>query len=89
MGQLFSRSLAHTPPTPTAPPTISEGRLEEDDSGAGGIPRRPAGPPAAKRAAVATTDLSDRHIRLCAQDAILAVQKRVLGCAAALPTAPI
>ena len=36
------------------------------------------GPPAAKRRAI-TTDLSDRHIQLCAQDAILAVHQRVVG----------
>jgi uncharacterized membrane protein YgcG len=35
-------------------------------------------PPPAKRQALLTTDLSDRHIQLCAQDAILAVQKRVV-----------
>ena len=36
------------------------------------------GLPAAKRRAI-TTDLSDRHIQLCAQDAILAVHQRVVG----------
>ena len=50
------------------------------------MPRRSDGPPAAKRGCVAvTTDLSDRHIRLCAQDAIMAVQKRVLGCVTLKP----
>ena len=36
------------------------------------------GPPPSKRRMM-TTDLSDRHIQLCAQDAILAVQQRVVG----------
>ena len=37
------------------------------------------GQPSSKRRAVMiTTDLSDRHIQLCAQDAILAVQRRVV-----------
>uniref|UniRef100_A0A7S2I0K6 Uncharacterized protein n=1 Tax=Haptolina brevifila TaxID=156173 RepID=A0A7S2I0K6_9EUKA len=31
------------------------------------------------RSTVMATDLSDRHVRLCAQDAIMAVQNRVLG----------
>ena len=50
------------------------------DDGAGVHPRSVAsGQPPAKRARLASTDLSDRHIRLCAQDAIFAVQRRVVG----------
>ena len=62
-----------------------QAEVEEDD-GAGVYPRgrsaspTAVSPPPAKRQ-MTTTDLSDRHIHLCAQDAILAVQRRVVGCA--------
>ena len=51
------------------------------DDGAGVHPRSLAGDPPPKRQRLATTDLSDKHVYLCVQDAIMAVQNRVNGCA--------
>ena len=61
-------TLAAVTPAPTALPTRASSP--------------PTGLPPSKKARVetTTTDLSDRHIQLCAQDAILAVQNRVIGC---------
>ena len=69
MGSYFSQpAAAPAPSEPPKAPNVSPACSYENDDGAGVIPRqRPT-----KRAAVATTDLSDRHIRLCAQDAIIA-----------------
>lgn len=79
MGQRQSIVSATNAAAPSQPAEDNRDRRRIDDEGCASIPEPMCGPPPAKRAAVATTDLSDRHIRLCAKDAIMAVQERVLS----------
>ena len=64
-------------PSPRAQPPISQ-----YDNGAGVHPQQP---PTKKRAVVASTDLSDRHVYLCARDALMAVHHRLDGYAWRIP----
>ena len=64
-------------PSPRAQPPISQ-----YDNGAGVHPQQP---PTKKRALVASTDLSDRHVYLCARDALMAVHHRLDGYAWRIP----
>lgn len=63
---------------PDGPEASGESPLVDD--GAGALPWSLDPPAKRQRMKMATTDLSDRHVYLCAYDAIMAVQKRVVGC---------